>query len=88
MCRCQYKNTICNSQDTVSLLEANHSTTGGPEKYNIYNIAEAQDKNLQITFMDMIEVLKELLLPSPSSRFVSVSWANMLLLKHTRTLQL
>jgi hypothetical protein len=41
---------------TRTILEPRNPTTGGPE---YCKIAEAQDKDLKIAFMNMMEVLKE-----------------------------
>lgn len=47
---------IGDSQDNMSPLQPSHPTTAGPEKCNM---EEAQDKNFNMAFMDMLEVLKE-----------------------------
>jgi hypothetical protein len=49
MPRCQHKNTINNTQDSIFPLEFNNPTTTGPE---YYNIAEAQNKDLKIPFVN------------------------------------
>ena len=50
------KSIINNNQDNVSLLELIGPTIVNPKNCNI---AEAQDKNLQTAFMNMLEVLKK-----------------------------
>ena len=50
------KITIRNSQDNIQPLKANNPTTADPE---FCNIVEAQDKDLEIAFMNIIEVFKE-----------------------------
>jgi hypothetical protein len=40
----------------MSLLESSNTTTVGPD---YWNIAEAQEKDLKTTFMNIVEVRKE-----------------------------
>jgi hypothetical protein len=52
---CQYKNIIHKRQNNISSLQPGNPNSR-PKKCNI---AEAQDKDLKITFLNMIEALKE-----------------------------
>lgn len=55
MPRCQGKDTITSGQGNMSLLEPSNPTALGPEKCNV---AEAQDKDLKLALMNMVEDLK------------------------------
>ena len=56
MPKLQQKNTIGNSQSSMSSLQLSSPTTAGP---NYSNIADTQEKDLKTNCMKMIEVLKE-----------------------------
>ena len=56
MPRCHLKNTINSSQDTVSPLVPSNPAT---ESLEYSNMAKAQEKDLKIPFMNMIQVLRE-----------------------------
>lgn len=52
MSRHQYRNTVNNSQDKMSLPEPSSTATVGPEKCSM---AESQDKDFEIGFMNVIK---------------------------------
>jgi hypothetical protein len=56
MPRCEHKNTANNNKDSTSSTRAQQPYHTGPENCNI---VKAQDTDLKITFINMIEVLKE-----------------------------
>ena len=55
---CQYKNTINDSQDNMSLPEPSNPMTIGHEKDNT---AKSQDKDSKITITNMFKDLKEVI---------------------------
>lgn len=56
MSRHQYRYTVNNSQDKMSLPEPSITTTVDPEKCNM---AEAQDKDFEIGFMNVMKDTEE-----------------------------
>ena len=57
MLRCQWeKNTINNNQEHISPLLPSYLTTAG---LGYFSIAETQEKDLKVSFTNMIKVLKE-----------------------------
>ena len=51
-----HKNTVNTKQDNMSPLKPNSTTTVGPEKCSM---AEKQDKDFKIAFMNMLKLLRE-----------------------------